>query len=344
MIDIKKFRTNPDIYKESCRLRWVEFDFSYFLSLLEELKEFSTKINWLLSRKNLLTKGYIENKTDLDLLKDIKSQIKKIQESYDLSYDKYTFAVPKIPLPIDKTFDKNKEYISDIKCSTKSIDYLTVLKNRWWIDDSDELFSKTYKELALFWNFLISWIWEYFSKKWFIIVNSSGDFLKDIPLKKKILLADDLPIRYLIIEKFWWNINVKLLSFTKPQDNTKEFEMYHSILKDLYTDLWMPFKIVLVPYQDMKSSSCCSYYVQVYCPYDNSYCNIWDLENNLEYICCDNNIKFKGSSTNDYLYSVMSSVFDYKKMLIYMVQNYVRDDFRLLLPDKLSIGFWRSVL
>lgn len=341
MIDIKNLRQNLDQYSESCKLRWINFDFNYFQSLDIEARKLLSQIETLQAQKNTLTRKIQQDKSSsqeiISTIKDIKQEIQIKKNQYDSYDEEFNILLSKIPLPIiSDGKDLSYESWLALKSKVDSIDYISLLLKRWWIDENwfkeSNYFINTYWELALLKNFILCRMWELFYSKGFQVVMTYNNFFDIFNYKNKILQSDDLPLRYFIIQKQKDNYTIKLNSFVKPQDVYKEFELYGSIVKDVYKEFELPFKICRTPYSEMILWSTQSYDIQVYCPYDESFTNIWNIENNMESLSCDFNLKYKKDWLNEYLNSVSSVLFDYNRLIISMIQNLVRDDLRLNIP------------
>lgn len=124
MIDLKKFRANPELYIKATKDKQFSIDFDSFQTLDKEVLELKTKLEWLLAERNSLTKEFEtakkagQNADDiLNKVKSLKWDIEIIQKQYDEKYAQFNdiyLRIPNLVMP-DVPFGESDEKNVDIE-------------------------------------------------------------------------------------------------------------------------------------------------------------------------------------------------------------------------------------
>lgn len=122
MIDLKKFRANPEIYIKATKDKQFSIDFDLFQTLDKEVLQLKTKLEWLLAERNSLTKEFEvakkanQNADDiLNKVKSLKGDIETVQKQYDEKYAQFNDLYLRIPnlvledVPFGESDEKNVE-------------------------------------------------------------------------------------------------------------------------------------------------------------------------------------------------------------------------------------------
>lgn len=150
MIDLKKFRENPDIYIKSAEYKNNKIDFDRFLELDKKIKEFKIQIEELNWQRNQLSKEIPtkqKNKEDVSGLiqevKNIKNKTEMLQTEFQEIESEYNDIYLRIPNPIEdevpvwKTDEENivmETVWKKAEFDFKPIPHRELLENRWMLD------------------------------------------------------------------------------------------------------------------------------------------------------------------------------------------------------------------
>lgn len=120
MIDLKKFRVNPELYIKATQDKQFEVDFDRFQKLDQQVLSLKSEHEKLLAERNTLTKEVeiAKKKGDtaddiMNKVKTIKSEIENIQGSYDEAYAEFLDIYLRIPnivledVPFGESDEKN---------------------------------------------------------------------------------------------------------------------------------------------------------------------------------------------------------------------------------------------
>ncbi len=189
MIDLKKFRENPEFYWKKAKDKWVEIDISKFVELDNKVRNLKLQIDELNQKKNKLSKEipqiqkqWWDASSMIEEVKNIKKELENIQWEYNISYKEFYEIYLDIPnpsldnVPFWKSDEENQELakiwkIKDFAFSPKT--HWDLLEERWLIDQeravkvSGSRFLYIRDWLVKLEFALVMWAIDKLSKKWF---------------------------------------------------------------------------------------------------------------------------------------------------------------------------------
>jgi seryl-tRNA synthetase len=104
MIDLKKFRENPQIFIEGTKAKQEEIDFTRFIELDENLRNLQQKLDQINAQINKLSKQIQttspeEKQKLIDEVKKLKQQQKELEKQYNETKQQHLQIWLKIPNP-----------------------------------------------------------------------------------------------------------------------------------------------------------------------------------------------------------------------------------------------------
>ena len=104
MIDLKKFRKNPEIFIKAAKDKQEEIDFDLFIQLDQKLRNLQKQLDEINRKINDLSKqiqkvSYEEKQNLISEVKNLKSQQKQIEKEYNEIKEKHYQIWIKIPNP-----------------------------------------------------------------------------------------------------------------------------------------------------------------------------------------------------------------------------------------------------
>jgi len=169
----------------------------------------------------------------------------------------------------------------------------------------------------------------------------------------EILDVNDLPLRYVWISpcyrrevwKSWKDIRglirlhqfekVEMVSFTKPEDSWKEHEYLVSIEEEIWSELWIPYRKVLICSWDLWAPAAKKYDLEAWMPGMNTFKEITSCSNTTDYQARRAKIRFKNWNKKDYVHTLNWTAVAIQRALAAIVENYQTDDLRIVVPKVL---------
>lgn len=150
MIDLKKFRENPEIYKKWAEEKHVTIDWVKFNNLDEQVRRNKTKLDSLNNQRNeaskqieVLKKSWQDAASAVEQVKLLKSEIEKTESEYNEVYAQFNEIYYKIPnpshesVPYGKDDSENKviAYIWEKPMfDFQPLPHWELLEKRWMLD------------------------------------------------------------------------------------------------------------------------------------------------------------------------------------------------------------------
>lgn len=169
----------------------------------------------------------------------------------------------------------------------------------------------------------------------------------------EILDINDLPLRYIWISpcyrrevwKSWKDIRglirlhqfekVEMVSFVKPEDSRKEHEYLVSIEEEIYTDLWIPYRKMLICSWDLWAPAAKKYDLEAWMPGMKTFKEITSCSNTTDYQARRGNIKFKNWKEKQFVHTLNGTAVAVQRVLAAITENYQTDDLRIIVPKVL---------
>lgn len=169
----------------------------------------------------------------------------------------------------------------------------------------------------------------------------------------EILDVNDLPLRYVWISpcyrrevwKSWKDIRglirlhqfekVEMVSFTKPEDSWKEHDYLVSIEEEIWSELWIPHRKVLICSWDLWAPAAKKYDLEARMPGMNTFKEITSCSNVTDYQARRANIKFKNWNKKEYVHTLNWTAIAIQRGIAAIVENYQTDDLRIVVPKVL---------
>jgi len=189
MIDLKKFRENPQAWIESAKARWSLLDFDYLLDLDKKVRSLKSEVEKLLSERKkislqipLLAKEWKDNTELVNEVKILKDKIVKIQQELDKTQEEFNKLILQVPniladdVPVGKDDSENvviARYGEKPQFDFQPLPHREILEKRGLLDSSRAVkisgsrFVFLKDKLALLEMALMQFVLQKLYKKWF---------------------------------------------------------------------------------------------------------------------------------------------------------------------------------
>jgi seryl-tRNA synthetase len=169
----------------------------------------------------------------------------------------------------------------------------------------------------------------------------------------EILDVNDLPLRYAWISpcyrrevwKSWKDIRwlirlhqfekVEMVSFTKPEDSRKEHEFLVSIEEEIWSELGIPYRKILICSWDLWAPAAKKYDLEAWMPGMNTFKEVTSCSNTTDYQARRAKIRFKNWNKKDYVHTLNWTAIAIQRWLAAIVENYQTEDMRIVIPKVL---------
>lgn len=422
MIDLKKFRVNPELYIKATQDKQFEVDFDRFQKLDQQVLSLKSEHEKLLAERNTLTKEVeiAKKKGDtaddiMNKVKTIKSEIENIQGSYDEAYAEFLDIYLRIPnivledVPFGESDEKNVVVEEIGEKSTFEFtpkEHWEILEKRNMLDSeratkmSGSRFVILRDELVMLEMALMQYAMQKLFDKWWSptivpsmvrrdallntgfvpygedqIYKISGDeenttlYLvgtSEVPLvaqhSNEVFEDTQLPKRYVGLSQCYrseagtygkdsrWLIRlhqfekVEMVSFCKPEDSEKEHELILSIEEEVYQELWIPYRKLLICTGDLGVPAAKKYDLEAWFPWQDTYKEITSCSNCTDFQTRRANIKYKAETWRDFVHSLNGTVIASTRVLAAIIENNQQADGTIKVPKVLQKWMGKEVI
>jgi len=176
----------------------------------------------------------------------------------------------------------------------------------------------------------------------------------EVPLvaqhSNEILEANQLPLRYIGISpcyrrevgKSWKDIRwlirlhqfekVEMVSFVLPQDSEKEHEFLTEIEEEIYQELGLPYRKMLICTWDLGAPAAKKYDLEWWFAWMQTFKEITSCSNTTDYQARRANIKFKSWKEKKFVHTLNWTAIAVQRTLALIVENYQTNDGRIVVP------------
>ena len=165
---------------------------------------------------------------------------------------------------------------------------------------------------------------------------------------------EDLPLRYVSFSQCYrreawtygkdthWLIRlhqfekVEMVSFVKPEDSKKEHELIAAIEEEIYEDLGIPFRKLLICSWDLWAPAAKKYDLDAWFPWINAYKEVTSCSNCTDFQSRAINCKYVNGRTKEYPYTLNGTAIALWRTMAAIVENYQTKDLRIKIPEVLK--------
>ena len=169
----------------------------------------------------------------------------------------------------------------------------------------------------------------------------------------EVIDVDDLPLRYVGISpayrrEAWsygkdikWLIRlhqfekVEMVSFVKPEDSAAEHELMLDIEEEIYQDLKIPYRKLLICSWDLWAPAAKKYDLEARLPGMQTFKEITSTSNTVDFQARRGNIKYKVGNKKEFVHTLNGTVIALQRTMVAIVENYQTEDIRIVVPDVL---------
>lgn len=128
---------------------------------------------------------------------------------------------------------------------------------------------------------------------------------------------------------------VEQFVFCKPEDAPKEYDMLLNNTKELFKQLGIPFRTVILSSQDTGMVPTKTIDVEGYYPSQDQYRELGSCSNCLDYQARRSNIKYEEKGERKYVYTLNNTAIATERMITCIVDNYQKADGSIEIPKVL---------
>jgi len=169
----------------------------------------------------------------------------------------------------------------------------------------------------------------------------------------EVLDVDELPLRYVGISPAYrreaWSYGkdtkglirlhqfekVEMVSFVKPQDSPAEHELMLAIEEEVYTELKIPYRKLLICSWDLGAPAAKKYDLEAWFPGLQTFKEITSTSNTVDFQARRGNIKYKAGKQKDFVHTLNGTVIALQRTMAAIVENYQTQDLRVIVPEVL---------
>ncbi len=170
----------------------------------------------------------------------------------------------------------------------------------------------------------------------------------------EVIDVDDLPLRYVWISPAYRREagsygkdikglirlhqfeKVEMVSFVKPEDSPREHELMLSIEEEIYQDLKIPYRKLLICSWDLWAPAAKKYDLEAWLPGMQAFKEITSTSNTVDFQARRGNIKYKVGNQKDFVHTLNWTVVALQRTMVAIVENYQTDDMRIIVPEVLK--------
>ena len=124
--------------------------------------------------------------------------------------------------------------------------------------------------------------------------------------------------------------------FCKPEKSWEEFELIKNNAIEIFKQLGIPFRTVLLSSQDMGSTSTKTIDLEGWYPTQGKYRELASCSNCLDYQARRSNIKYEKQGKREYVHTLNSTAIATERMITCIVDNYQQKDGSIEIPKVLQ--------
>lgn len=170
----------------------------------------------------------------------------------------------------------------------------------------------------------------------------------------EVIDVDDLPLRYVWISPAYRREagsygkdikglirlhqfeKVEMVSFVKPEDSPREHELMLSIEEEIYQELKIPYRKLLICSGDLWAPAAKKYDLEAWLPGMQTFKEITSTSNTVDFQARRGNIKYKVGNQKDFVHTLNWTAVALQRTMVAIVENYQTDDMRIIVPEVLK--------
>ncbi len=412
MLDPRLLREKPQIIRDMLKSRAVDFDLDKLIYSDQRRRELIISTDELREKKNQVALKIAQKKkageditTVLSGMKDILSQLTKLeseQEEIEDAYSKLAYTIPNlvdksVPLGTDGSANKEIKRWGEIpKFDFKVNDHIDISENLDLVDleraakVAGARFYYLKNDLVRLNQSLIHYGLNFLAKKGYLLVQPPyminresmegaviADDFEEVIYKiededlymigtsehamaamraKEILEGGDLPLRYAGVspcfrkeagahgrdQKGIFRVHqfdkIEQFVFSRPEESWKEHEKMLAVAEELYQNLEIPHKVMLLSSGDMGKVSAKTYDIEAWMAGQNAYREIVSCSNCLDYQARRLKIRFRDKTNEDtqYVHTLNSTLIATTRVLVSIMENSQTSDGHIRIPKVLQ--------
>ncbi len=192
------------------------------------------------------------------------------------------------------------------------------------------------------------------------ITDKDGLFLNptaEVPLTgiltEKVLTPDDLPIKYCgytacfrreagsygketkgLLRVHQFN-KVELVNFVTPEESYEQLEKLLEEALQVIKLLELPYKVLLLPYDDLSFASAKTYDIEIYAPGVDRWLEVSSVSNFEDFQAKRANIRVKSEGKTKYVHTLNGSGVATPRLMISLLENYQTKEGDIVIPEVL---------
>ena len=412
MLDPRLLREKPQIIRDMLKSRAVDFDLDKLIYSDQRRRELIISTDELREKKNQVALKIAQKKkageditTVLSGMKDILSQLTKLeseQEEIEDAYSKLAYTIPNlvdksVPLGTDGSANKEIKRWGEIpRFDFKVNDHIDISENLDLVDleraakVAGARFYYLKNDLVRLNQSLIHYGLNFLAKKGYLLVQPPyminresmegaviADDFEEVIYKiededlymigtsehamaamraKEILEGGDLPLRYAGVspcfrkeagahgrdQKGIFRVHqfdkIEQFVFSRPEESWKEHEKMLAVAEELYQNLEIPHKVMLLSSGDMGKVSAKTYDIEAWMAGQNAYREIVSCSNCLDYQARRLKIRFRDKTNEDtqYVHTLNSTLIATTRVLVSIMENSQTSDGHIRIPKVLQ--------
>lgn len=123
--------------------------------------------------------------------------------------------------------------------------------------------------------------------------------------------------------------------FCKPQDSWKEFELILNNTIEIFKELEIPFRTVILSSQDMGRVPTKTVDLEGWMPSQNEYRELASCSNCLDYQARRSNIKFQNGNETEFVHTLNNTAIATERMMVCIIDNFQQADGSIKIPKAL---------
>jgi seryl-tRNA synthetase len=192
------------------------------------------------------------------------------------------------------------------------------------------------------------------------ITDKDGLFLNptaEVPLtnilSEKVLTSDDLPIKYCgytacfrreagsygketkgLLRLHQFN-KVELVNFATPEESYEQLEKLLEEALEVLKLLELPYRVILLPYDDLSFASAKTYDIEIYAPGVDRWLEVSSVSNFEDFQAKRANIRVKSEGKTKYVHTLNGSGVATPRLMISLLENYQTKEGEIKIPEVL---------
>ncbi|MBU0547023.1 MAG: serine--tRNA ligase [Patescibacteria group bacterium] len=129
---------------------------------------------------------------------------------------------------------------------------------------------------------------------------------------------------------------IEMISFSRPEDSTKELQSFLGIEEKLMQALKIPYRVIQICTGDLGRPAAEKYDIEAWIPSENRYRETHSTSNCTDFQARRLNIKYKSKTGLNYVYTLNGTAFAIGRTLIAIIENYQQKDGSIVIPKVLQ--------